>query len=208
MNTQTFTTTPATGRSELHLMLDNLTSLLDQELDQSRKLAEVLRRRVEAEDRDDFNEREQCLGMEREILSSLAMIEGERVSAMGEISLVLGCRRARTMRIAELILYVEPEYRDELLDVRDMIRDCAEEIEALNSANAGFQRFCSDGMDLYIRTSDGEPVDLEEVLNSAGQHGAGDSQEKLEISLPQQEPFVEEMPKGMQALFDDIFGED
>ena len=98
MNTQTVIT--ATGRSELHLMLDNLTSILDQELDQSKKLAEVLRRRVEAEDRDAFNEREQCLGMEREILSSLPMIEAERVSAIGEISLELGCRRAKTMRIA------------------------------------------------------------------------------------------------------------
>tara|TARA_B100000809_G_scaffold262708_1_gene314269 strand:- start:2154 stop:2780 length:627 start_codon:yes stop_codon:yes gene_type:complete len=208
MNTQTFTTTTATGRSELHLMLDNLTSILDQELNHSRKLTEVLRRRVEAEDRDDFNEREQCLGLERESLSNLAMVERERIAAMGEISLVLGCRRAKTMRIAELILYVEPEYRDELLDVRDMIRDCAEEIEALNSANAGFQRFCSDGMDLYIPLNEGAPVDLEEVLNSAGGQPASASHEKLEVSLPQQDPFVEEMPKGMQALFDDLFGED
>ncbi|MEC8896288.1 MAG: hypothetical protein VX675_08190 [Planctomycetota bacterium] len=208
MNTQIFTTTTANGRSELHLMLDNLTSILDQELSHARKLTEVLRRRVEAEDRDDFNEREQCLGLERESLSNLAMVERERIAAMGEISLVLGCRRAKTMRIAELILYVEPEYRDELLDVRDMIRDCAEEIEALNGANAGFQRFCSDGMDLYIPLNEGAPVDLEEVLNSAGGQSASASQEKLEVSLPQQDPFVEEMPKGMQALFDDLFGED
>lgn len=203
MNTQTVTT--ATGRRELHLMLDSLGSILDQELNLSRQLCDVLRCRVEAEDRDDFNEREQCMGTEREVLSNLAMIERERIAAMGEISLVLGCRRVKPMRIAELILYVEPEYRDALLDVREMIRDCAEEIEVLNSANARFQRLCSDGMDLYIGMSEGSPVDLEEVLNSGLQQAGKDSHEKLEISLPQMDSFVEEMPQGLNDLFEDLF---
>lgn len=206
MNTPTVPT--ANGCRELHLMLDNLSSILDQELNHSMKLSEVLRRRVEAEDRDDFNEREQCMEPEREVLSNLAMIERERIAAMGEISLALGCRRTKPMRIAELILYVEPEYRDELLDVRDLIRDYAEEIEVLNSANPRFQRVCADGMDLYIAVSEGSPVDLEEVLNSTVEQPGNSPHEKLEISLPQMEPFVEEMPKGFNDLFDDLLEED
>jgi hypothetical protein len=63
MSTQTLF--KSTGKTEIHQMLDNLTGILDLELQYSRKFTEVLRCRVEAEDRDDFNEREHCLVAEK-----------------------------------------------------------------------------------------------------------------------------------------------
>ena len=203
MSTQTIFKT--TAKSEIHQMLDNLTGILDLELDYSRKFTRVLRCRVEAEDRDDFNEREQCMVEEKELLGSLAMIDRERVAAVGELSLAFGCRRDKPMRIAELVLYVDSEYRDELLDVRELLRDCADEIESLNSASNRFQRFSAAGMDLYLGMECDDPVDLEEVL-------AGDYAKPT--GLPQEaEPTLAdlqggELPEGFNALLDEIFGDD
>ena len=178
MSTQTII--KATGQSEIHQMLDNLTSILDQELHHSRKLCEVLRCRVEAEDRDDFNEREQSLAAEKETMSNLVMVDRERIAAVGELSLSLGCRREKPMRIAELVLYVEPEYRDELLEVRELLRDCADEIESLNNANNRFQRFCAAGMELYLGIHCEHPVDLEEVLAAGSREHSGEPREAAE----------------------------
>lgn len=204
MSTQTIFKT--TGQGAINHMLDNLTSILDLELQHSRKLAETLRCRVEAEDRDDFNEREQCLVTEKALMNNLVMIDRERVAAVGELSLALGCRREKPMRIAELILYVEPEYRDELLDVRDLLRDCADEIESLNAANSRFQRFSAAGMDLYLGMDGGQPVDLEEVLALGGEEATGASLQEAEPSHTEAQGDV--LPDGFNALLDEIFGED
>jgi len=204
MSTQTII--KATGQSEIHQMLDNLTSILDQELHHSRKLCEVLRCRVEAEDRDDFNEREQSLAAEKETMSNLVMVDRERISAVGELSLSLGCRREKPMRIAELVLYVEPEYRDELLEVRELLRDCADEIELLNNANNRFQRFCAAGMELYLGIHCEHPVDLEEVLAAGSREHSGEPREAAEPAPAQSD--ADELPEGFNLLLDEIFGED
>ena len=204
MSTQTII--KATGQIEIHQMLDNLTSILDQELHHSRKLCEVLRCRVEAEDRDDFNEREQSLAAEKETMSNLVMVDRERISAVGELSLSLGCRREKPMRIAELVLYVEPEYRDELLEVRELLRDCADEIESLNNANNRFQRFCAAGMELYLGIHCEHPVDLEEVLAAGSREHSGEPREAAEPAPAQSD--ADELPEGFNLLLDEIFGED
>ena len=204
MNTQTII--KATGQSEIHQMLDNLTSILDQELNHCRKLSAVLRRRVEAEDRDDFNEREQCLVAEKEAMSNLVMVDRERISVVGELSLAFGCRREKPMRIAELVLYVEPEYRDELLDVRELLRDCADEIESLNSANSRFQRFGAAGMKLYLGIHCEHPVDLEEVLATGAREYSDEPRETAEPAPAQSD--ADELPEGFNLLLDEIFGED
>ena len=196
----------ATGQSEIHQMLDNLTSILEQELHHSRKLAEVLRCRVEAEDRDDFNEREQCLAAEKEAMSNLVMVDRERIAAVGELSLALGCCREKPMRIAELVLYVEPDYRDELLEVRELLRDCADEIESLNSANSRFQRFGAAGMNLYLGIHCEHPVDLEEVLATGAREYSDEPREAAEPSSAQSD--ADELPEGFNLLLDEIFGED
>ncbi len=204
MSTQTII--KATGQSEIHQMLDNLTSILDQELNHCRKLSAVLRRRVEAEDRDDFNEREQCLVAEKEAMSNLVMVDRERIAVVGELSLALGCRREKPMRIAELILYVEPEYRDELLEVRELLRDCADEIDSLNSANSRFQRFGAAGMKLYLGIHCQHPVDLEEVLATGAREHSGEPCEAAEPAPAQSD--ADELPEGFNLLLDEIFGED
>ena len=206
MSTQTIIQT--TGQSEIHHMLDNLVSILGQELQHSRKLSQALRRRVEAEDRDDFNEREQCLVAEKEAVNNLVMVDRERIAAVGELSLALGCRREKPMRIAELILYVEPEYRDELLDVRELLRDCAEEIEALNNVNSRFQRFAAAGMKLYLGIHCEHPVDLEEVLAS-GAEDCTDEPCETPVPSPAEAPCsADELPEGFNLLLDEIFGEE
>ena len=204
MSTQTII--KATGQIEIHQMLDNLTSILDQELHHSRKLAVVLRCRVEAEDRDDFNEREQSLAAEKETMGNLMMVDRERIAAVGELSLALGCRREKPMRIAELVLYVEPEYRDELLEVRELLRDCADEIESLNNANNRFQRFGAAGMELYLGIHCEHPVDLEEVLAAGAREYSGEPCEAAEPVLAQSD--ADELPEGFNLLLDEIFGED
>ena len=204
MSTQTII--KATGQSEIHQMLENLTSILDQELHHSRKLSAVLRCRVEAEDRDDLNEREQCLVAEKEAMSNLMMVDRERIAAVGELSLTLGCRREKPMRIAELVLYVEPEYRDELLEVRELLRDCADEIESLNNANNRFQRFVATGMELYLGIHCQHPVDLEEVLATGAREYSGEPREAAEPAPAQSD--ADELPEGFNLLLDEIFGED
>ena len=204
MSTQTII--KATGQSEMHQMLENLTSILDQELHHSRKLSAVLRCRVEAEDRDDLNEREQCLVAEKEAMSNLMMVDRERIAAVGELSLALGCRREKPMRIAELVLYVEPEYRDELLEVRELLRDCADEIESLNNANNRFQRFAATGMELYLGIHCQHPVDLEEVLATGAREYSGEPREAAEPAPAQSD--ADELPEGFNLLLDEIFGED
>ncbi len=106
------------------------------------------------------------------------------------------------MRIAELILYVDPEYRDALLDVRELLRDCADEIESLNNVNNRFQRLSAAGMDLYLGVDCGASVDLEEVLAFEETEPTGLQQPSL-ADLQE-----EELPEGFNALLDEIFGED
>ena len=139
-----------TTSAEFDAMVDTLIGLLG-ELDKaSRRTAALIRRRFDAAARGDLDTFERCLEIQGEALTDLMMAERERVASLTEIGLSIGHRRPSRLRLAELVLYVSPERRDELLDVRECLRNVADDLDRLDPTAPRFRRSRSDAMSLYV----------------------------------------------------------
>jgi len=85
--------------------------------------------------------------------------ERERVAALTEIGEALGVSEPARMRIAHLVFYVSCDQRDELLDVREDLRDVADELDEVYSWGGSFDLHRFGRVNLYISpelSADGE----------------------------------------------------
>lgn len=156
--------------AELHEMVETLLGLLEALDKATRRLAGLVRARLEAASRGDPDLRERSLEAERDALTDLALIERERVACLSEIGLTLGHRRPARLRLAELVLHVSPLQRDALLDLRESLRDLADEIDLLGAASPSFHRHRFGRICLYF-ARDAAPARLVDDAPWGSVHG-------------------------------------
>jgi len=148
MNPQMITREPL--RRDLAEMVDTMARVLDELRRVSARLVCLLRARLDASRSGDLDTLASCFEHEREVLVDFVLAERERVACLTEIGLTLGHRSPSRLRIAELILYLDCAQRDELLDLREALRDVADEVDALVAATHRLQHLRSGRMSLYI----------------------------------------------------------
>lgn len=139
-----------TGRPEIASMVDTLVGVLWQEHRAVNQVAALTRRRLLAARRGDLTAFQHAIEVEAEALRGFVLVERERVAALTEIGLTLGHRDPSRLRLAELVLHVGPEQRDELLDVREELRDVADEIDYLHAQGAFFEHHTLGRVELYL----------------------------------------------------------
>jgi hypothetical protein len=118
---------------ELNEKVGCLIGLLREQLRYSRRVAALVKRRVQASAAGRLHERNACLELQRDVLQDYYLVERERQTLLTEIGLLLGVDRPQRLRLAQLVIYCEPEDRDELLDVREELRDVADALESLRA---------------------------------------------------------------------------
>jgi hypothetical protein len=142
--------TLGTSEPEFQGMVETLTALLREQLKRTEVVSRLLRKRLEAEARGDLLELEACLEEQAAALFDLVMVERERIAALAEIGLALGHRQPSRMRLAELIHYLSPESRDELLDIREELRDVADLMQGLSNQGSKLERHRLGRVTLYL----------------------------------------------------------
>ena len=135
---------------EIESLVETLLILLREQLRHARRIAELVRRRLLAEARGDLPRRDECLELEKEALLAHAHAERERIAALTEIGLLLGIARPSRLRIAHLVLHVRSELRDELLDVREDLRDIADGLSGLRSWGGQLEHHYLGRVTLYL----------------------------------------------------------
>jgi len=136
---------------QLQGMIAQLVDTLREELRQNQRLLRIVRHKKESLQRN--LPLEDLLRAEREVVSDAVTIERDRIALLTELGQVLGHDHPARLRVAEVILYSNPENRDELLDLRDELRDVADEIDDLGSVEPLFTRHRQDRIRLYVSPS-------------------------------------------------------
>ena len=130
-----------------------LVETLREELRQNQKLLKTIRRKKESCLAGARHDLESFYGIERELVTNVVMVERDRIALVTELGQILGHPSPSRLRIAEILLYVGPESRDELLELREEFRDVADEIDDLVAAEPRFTRHKRDQVRLYITPS-------------------------------------------------------
>ena len=145
---------------DFHELVTSLIGTLQEENRQHQRFLRVVRRKKDAIGRGALNELDGIFRTEKEVLADCVTVERDRVAMLHALSECLG-DGPRRLRLAELMLYANPEDRDELLDLRDDFRDVADELEALSGVESRFARHVSGNMRLYLHDGDdGETISL------------------------------------------------
>ncbi len=145
---------------DFHELVTSLIGTLQEENRQQQRFLRVVRRKKDAIGRGALNELDGIFRSEKEVLADCVTIERDRVAILLALSECLG-DGPRRLRLAELMLYANPEARDELLDLRDDFRDVADQLESLSGVESHFARHVSGNMRLYLRDGDeGETIAL------------------------------------------------
>ena len=142
---------------DFHELVTSLIDTLHEESRQNQRFLRVVRRKKEAIGRGASNELDGIFRTEKEVLADCVTVERDRVSLLLALGECIGGERPRRVRLAELMLYTNPEARDELLDLRDDFRDLADELETLAGVESRFARHVSGNMRLYLH--DGEDAE-------------------------------------------------
>lgn len=186
MQTTTITSTPR----EIRGAVATLGRLLEEQTRYLRQVTELVRERVLAHRRGDPSTVLACLEVEKEALTAYVLAERERIAALTRIGLALEHRRPSRLRLAELIFYVDPDTRDDLLEIREEIRDLADELERLRAQARCLRHHVVGPVTLFV-TPDAEPVvDPADLLGQARaslESGEGPS-DGLEAREPVWEP--------------------
>jgi hypothetical protein len=147
---------------DFHELVTSLIDTLQEESRQNQRYLRVVRRKKAAIGRGARNELDGIFRTEKEVLADCVTIERDRVSLLLALGECIGGERPRRLRLAELMLYANPDARDELLDLREDFRDVADELEALSGVESRFARHVSGNMRLYLH--DGETAETFSVL--------------------------------------------
>lgn len=151
---------------DFHELVTSLIDTLQEESRQTQRFLRVVRRKKDAIGRGAHNELDGIFRTEKEVLADCVTIERDRVSILLALGECLGGEGPRRLRLAELMLYANPEARDELLDLREDFRDVADELEALSGVESRFARHVSGNMRLYLH--DGETAETLAVSAEGG----------------------------------------
>lgn len=147
-----------TGKvAEIRDKVDVLIGLLREQLHYTRRVAGLSKRRVQAVASGRLHERDACLELQQEMLQDYFLVERERIACLTEIGMLLGSDRPSRMRLAQLVLFVDPEQRDELLDVREELRDIADSLESLRAWGGRLDHHAAGRVTLFIEPESSDP---------------------------------------------------
>ena len=141
------------AHQEFRSMIAELLDTLQEELRQNQRLVRLVRRKKVSLLREARTELDALLRAEREVLNDVATIERDRIQLVSQLGEVLGHPQPSRLRIAEVILHADPHYRDELLDIREEMRDLADELDDLNAVEPLFTRHRQDNVRLFVTPS-------------------------------------------------------
>jgi hypothetical protein len=139
--------------SEFQGLIDQLIEALREELRQNHRLLDVIRKKKNSLLKEAPGDLDRLLRVEREVVTDAVTVERDRICLLTEVGEVLGHPNPSRLRVAEIVLHAHPEQRDELLDLREEIRDVADEVEALNSVEPVFSQHRQDQVRLYVTPS-------------------------------------------------------
>ena len=131
-------------------IISQIIEILREEYRHNRRLLQIVRRKKEVQLREAYNEVEPLLRAEREVVTDLVVLERDRIQLVAELGEVLEHPRPRPLRVAEIVLYANPDHRDELIDIRDELRDIADELDSLGAVEPLFTRHRQDQVRLYV----------------------------------------------------------
>jgi len=166
--------------AELREKVDTLLSALREQLHYAQRVAALAKRRAQAVAAGRLHERDLCLDLQREVLQDYFLVERERIACLAEIGLLLGSERPSRVRIAQLVLFVEPEQRDELLEVRESLRDVADCLESLRAWGGRLDHPSAGRVTLFIEPETESPSrhwlreHFDRLRRNAGSSGSAD----------------------------------
>ncbi|MBN1443141.1 MAG: hypothetical protein JXA90_10550, partial [Planctomycetes bacterium] len=137
-------------RPEIEEAAETMSGLLREQAKYIGRVVGLVRDRHRARGAGDLAECQSCLELEKEAMLDFVLVERERIALLRQIGQELGHRRPSSLRIAELIFHVSPELRDELLDVREELRDQAEELERLRSLSSQLEHHTVGRVTLFL----------------------------------------------------------
>ncbi|MBI4585795.1 MAG: flagellar protein FlgN [Planctomycetes bacterium] len=153
---------------EFKNLIEQLIDVLKLHIKHHRGLLEIMDRKKKAMISMKREELEKILDLEREVIGAVGVVEEERIHLTAAISKALGSPKGGAMRLAELIQHVGEDYREELLDLREEMRDIADAMDCLNQINRTLAMHSLDHLHLYIAMLSG--VDPE--AKTYGKEGA------------------------------------
>ncbi len=117
--------------------VDELIELLERYVRRHRELRAIVRQRKDLGTDEDRHALEEIGDVEREVLADIGLLERDRITRMARLAQVLGSPSPDSMRLAELIGYVDTDQRDALLELREEIRGLADELDRFRASNRG-----------------------------------------------------------------------
>ncbi len=124
------------GRAaDLGSLTDRLIGILERHARLHRQLLSLMERKKRAMVGDRLDELEEILGEERDAVGTIGESERERIALMDAIGSLLGFAPPRRLRLLDLISRVGEEHREVLLDLRDELRDIADDMDRINRLN-------------------------------------------------------------------------
>ena len=130
--------------------VEKLIGALNVYVDTHRQLAKLLEEKKIALVEMNDESLEGILEHERSVIERIGDIESERIELTEEVAVFLGRPPGSTIRLVELIMLVGDDYREELLDLRDEVRDVADRIDRVNKLNGSLVVQSLEDIHLYI----------------------------------------------------------
>ena len=165
--------THKSDNSGLRELVKELIDILNLSSKHHRKLVELLREKKRAIVELKHEEVERILDLEREVIGSIATADEERVRLTGEVAISLGKPGGTLMRLSEIILAVDEDLRDDLFEVRDELRDTAEELERLNRLNRTLIVESVDHVNLFVAMLAGKDPEAKTDTNGGSESDEG-----------------------------------
>lgn len=137
-----------------------------------RSLVEILGQKKAAMVRLEHDDLEMILDLEREIVGSIGSVEEERIEVTRDIARSLGMPGDR-IRLRELVMHVGDEFQEDLIDLRDDLRDIADEIEKLNQHNRTLAVYSLEHVNFHIALLAGRDPEVKTYAGRGALPGEG-----------------------------------
>lgn len=125
-----------------------------------RELVEILETKRDTLVKMDYEQLEKDLEHEQYVIEKIGEIEAQRLDLTSELSGWVGSDSGAAMRIAELVTFVDDGgSQEELLDLRDELRDLADHLDRINSLNRTLTMRSIDHIHTYIALLGGKDPD-------------------------------------------------
>jgi flagellar biosynthesis/type III secretory pathway chaperone len=159
------------GGEEIATKVERLVAILKGHLKNHRRLLEVMEKKRQACVRVQIEELEEAVAQERVAVEGIAQTEEERIEATAPLAEALGFSGGSRMRLLDLIQLVGEDHREELLDLRDELRDVADAMDRLNRLNRTLVLHSLEHVHLFLILLKGADPEAK-LYNQDGEEGS------------------------------------